>query len=88
MKPLRDNVLVKSVKGSQTTESGLYIPESAMKPSNKVKVVEVGNGTAGRPMRWKKGDIGYRVKDWSMLEVEIDGELHFLMGQDALIAKQ
>jgi co-chaperonin GroES (HSP10) len=87
MKPVRDNVLVRPCASDETTEGGIFIPESCRKPSNKVMIVEVGGGTSKKPMRLQKGATGFRVKDWGE-EIIIDGERHFLMSQDAIIALQ
>lgn len=85
MKVIRDNVLVRPCKSSDVSEGGVIVPESAKKPSQKVEIIAVGNGTAKEPMRLKPGDIGYRVKDCGQ-EVEINGELHFIVKQSWIIA--
>ena len=36
-------------------------------------------------MKLKKGDIGYRVSEWGN-EVEINGEVFYLMEDNAIIA--
>lgn len=87
MKPIKNNVLVKPFKEDEITESGLFIPESARGFSNKGLIVAVGDGTKDKPMTLKEGQVGYRVKDWG-IEVLVDGELHYLMNQDAIIALQ
>lgn len=87
MKPIRDNILFKPFKGVEKTESGIYIPDSCQKISDKGLIVAVGNGTSKKPMKLKAGEVGYRVKAWGQ-EVLVDGELHFLMNQDAVIAIQ
>jgi len=80
-------ILVKPFPADGVTESGLIVPETAQKPSNKVKIVAVGNGTAQRPMQFKPGQTGYRVQDWGT-SVFIDGELHFLMDMNDIIAQE
>lgn len=85
MKPIRNNILVKPFPPEDISEGGIIVPDSVKTPSNKVKVIEVGNGVANKPMKLKQGDVGYRVKDWGT-EVLIDGESHFLMEQDAILA--
>ena len=37
-------------------------------------------------MKLKEGDVGYRVKDWGQ-DILIDGQLHYIMDMDAIIAK-
>jgi co-chaperonin GroES (HSP10) len=83
--PIRNNVIVKPFPPDRTTEGGLIVPESAQKVSNKVKVVAVGKGTKTRPMTLFEGQTAFRVKDWGV-EILIDGELHFIMEQSAIIA--
>jgi len=34
----------------------------------------------------KKGDVGWRVKDWSDTEIIIDGEQYCLMDETAILA--
>ena len=85
MTPIRTQVLVKPFPSDEVSEFGIIVPESARKPSNKVTVVKVGNGTKDKPMKLKAGQTGYRVQDWGC-DVLIDGELYFIMDQDAIIA--
>ena len=85
IKVVRDNVLVKPCKSSDISEGGIIVPDSAKKPSQKVEIIFVGNGTANEPMRLKVGDIGHRVKDCGT-EVMINGELHFIVKQAWIIA--
>jgi len=69
--------------GSEKTEGGLFVPESVRTLSNKGEIVEVGEQVT----KVKKGDIGFRVKDWGE-EFIINGESHFIMEQDAILALQ
>ena len=85
MIPIRNQVLVKPFPSEEISEGGIIVPESARKINNKVTVVKVGNGTKDKPMRLKAGDTGFRVLDWGC-EVMVDGELHFLMDADAILA--
>lgn len=85
IRPIRSQVLVKPFAPDEVSEGGIFIPENARKVSNKVLIVAVGNGVKDKPMRLKSGMIGYRVKDWGM-DVMVDGELHFIMDQEAIIA--
>lgn len=85
MTPIRTQVLVKPFPSEEVSEFGIIVPESVRKPSNKVMVVKVGNGTKDKPMKLKEGQTGFRVKDWGC-EVLISGELHFIMDQDAILA--
>ncbi len=83
MKVINKKILFKPFKGSETTEGGLFIPDSVRKLSNKGEIVEIGE----RVTKVKKGDVGFRVKDWGE-EIIINGEKHFIMEQDAILALQ
>lgn len=87
MQAVGQNVVVKPFQISNVTEGGLIVPDTLMRPSNKGKIVSVGNGSKAKPMQFKEGDIAYRVKSWGE-EIIIDGELHFIMDQKALIATE
>lgn len=87
IQPIRNQVLVKCFKGDSISEGGIIVPDSARKDSNKVEIIETGKGTTARPMRLKKGDIGFRVKDWGT-EVWENGEKYFIMEDSAIIALQ
>ncbi len=86
MQPIRNQILAKPFASEEVSAGGIYVPESARKVSNKMKVVKVGNGVAGKPMFVKEGDVIFRVGDWGT-EVLIDGELHFLLDQESVLAK-
>lgn len=85
MTPVRTNILFKPFPGDEKSEGGIIVPLSAQKPSNKGVIVKVGKGTKAKPMKLKEQQVGYRVKDWGT-EVLINGELHYLMDQDAILA--
>jgi chaperonin GroES len=85
MTPIRNQVLVKPFPADEISEGGIFVPESARKVSNKVKIVSVGGGTNARPMKLKTGQTGYRVQGWGC-DILVDGELHFIMDMDAIIA--
>ena len=87
MKVLLNNVLVKPFPSLDVTESGFIVPENAREVNNKVWIMEVGSGTKTKPMNFKKGDVGFRVKDWGE-PIYINGELHFIMDQGAILAKE
>ena len=58
---------------------------SVRKPSNKGVVVAVGDGSSKKPMQFKEGDTVFRVKGWGQ-EILVNGELHYLMTQDSILA--
>lgn len=84
--PIRDQVLAKPYPSDAMSEGGIIVSEAHRAVSNKMKIVEVGNGTKKEPMRFKKGDTAFRVKDHGE-ELLIGGEKYFLIKQSHLIAK-
>ena len=85
MQPIRTNVLAKPYPPDTLSEGGIFVPESARSESNKMLIIAVGNGTKDRPMKFKEGQTIYRVKDWGT-PVDIEGERHYLMDQDSILA--
>lgn len=85
IKPIRNQVLVKAFKEDEVSTGGIIVPESLRKYGCRVEIIEVGNGTKNRPMKLKKGQIGFRVKDWGV-PVEDNGELYHLMDDSAILA--
>ena len=85
IRPIRTNVLIKPCEADSISEGGIFVPDSFKPISNKGVVMAVGNGTKKSPMRFKKGDICFRVKDHGT-ELHENGETFFLMDQQALLA--
>lgn len=86
MIPIREKVLVKPYPSDEMSSGGIIVSEAHRAVSNKMKVIAVGNGTKKDPMQFKEGDTAFRIKDCGD-EVLIDGEKHFLVSQQWLIAK-
>ena len=85
MTPIRTQILFKPFPPEAFTEGGLIVPDSVKKPNNKGTIVKVGNGAAGRPMKLTPGQKAIRVQDWGV-EGLVDGEQHFLMDMDSILA--
>lgn len=85
MQPIRTNILAKPYPPDVLSEGGIFVPESARSESNKMLIIAVGNGTKDRPMKFKKGQTAFRVKEWGT-PVDIEGERHYLMDQEAILA--
>ena len=83
--PVRNQVLVNPYPSDAVTVGGIIVPDNCKQISNKVRIVAVGGGTKDKPMRLKVGQTGFRVKDWG-IEVLVNGELHFLMEDNAILA--
>lgn len=86
MRAIRDNVIVKPLPSDEKSVGGIIVSEAHRAVSDKVAVVSVGNGTKKNPMNWKPGDIAFRVHACGD-EVEINGEKHFIVKADWLIAQ-
>lgn len=87
MKPIKNQIVFKPFITAEKTSSGLFVPENARKPMDKGIIVEVGEGSKDRPMRLKKGQIGYRVHQWGTL-FEMKGEKFYLMDDSAILATE
>lgn len=88
MHPVRDNVLLKPFESDNISEGGIIVPDATKPVSNKMKVIAVGPGLPKNPMKFKVGDVVFRPKDAGKEgEVEIDGQLHYIMPQNYLLAK-
>ena len=85
IKPIRNQVLVKAFKEDEVSAGGIIVPESLRKHGCRVEIIDVGNGTKNRPMKFEKGQVGFRVKDWGVA-VEDNGELYYLMEDKAILA--
>ena len=86
VKPIRDNVLVRPCESDGISSGGIIVPDSYKEISNKVEVISVGNGVAGRKMKFKPGDIVCKVKGCGT-EVLINGETHFLIKDNWILTK-
>lgn len=87
IQPIRDKVLVKPFPSDEISAGGIIVSEAHRAVSNKMEVIAVGKGTAKERMKFKTGDVAFRVKDHNLAELEIEGQKYFLLEQSALIAK-
>ncbi len=91
--PLEDKVVVETLSEQTTTESGIFIPDTATKERpQKGVVVAVGPGKSTPSgeriaMNVAVGDIVY-FKKYSPDEFEIDGKKVLVMHEDSIIAKE
>lgn len=86
IRPIRNQVLVKLFQGDEMSAGGIIVSEAHRAESNKGKVVAVGNGTKGKPMQFKEGDIVYRVQGHGE-PFDIGGERFYMMDQNTILAK-
>lgn len=85
MKPYNNQILFKPFESDYASSGGIIVPDSFKEVSNKGEIVEVGEGTLEKPMRLKRGMIGYRVKSWGM-EIIDNGVSYYLMEDSAILA--
>ena len=78
MKPLYERVLVKPREKQTTTDSGLMLPEKAVKRPNIATVVACGDGNANNPMKVKAGDI-VLCNRFAGAELKYKGEMHYMI---------
>ena len=89
IRPLHDRVVVKRVEEEQTTEGGLYIPDTAKEKPIQGDVVAVGDGKIldngeKRPMAVKEGDRVIFAK-YAGTEVEAGGDTVLVMREDDIM---
>ena len=79
--PIADNIIVKLAETSNTTESGLYIPESAVKAPQTAEVVAVSESND----KTKTGDQ-LLIRQYAGQPFEFDGENFHLIHVNDIIA--
>jgi len=87
VQPINNIVLIKPFPPEGVSEGGIYVPENFRARNTKSLVISTGPGTIKRPMKFESGMIVHVVKDWGT-PIKIDGELHFLMEDAALLASE
>ena len=87
VQPIHNNVLIKPFPHEEMSTGGIYVAGSYAEENNKAWIVAVGQGTKKRPMNFTEGMVVHRVKDWGT-PVEIDGVIHYLMEDVALLASE
>lgn len=86
IQPIRHTILIKPCKSDDISAGGIYVPETCQERSSKAIIVATGNGTKDKPMRYKTGQTVFNIKDCGD-EIIIDGERHYLIQQDWVIAQ-
>ena len=89
-RPLYDRILVKRIDASQTTSSGLYIPESAKEKPLEAEVVAVGQGRRVKDGEYRPVSLtaGQRVLfgKYTGDEVKLDGVDHIILREEDVLA--
>ena len=90
LKPLRDRVVVKPLKESETTASGIVLSQNSKERPEKGEVLAVGpgrlldNGNLA-PMNVKSGDQ-IIFKSYSPSEFKIDGTEYLVLDESDILA--
>ena len=85
IKPLGERVLIRPLKVNERTDSGIFIPEEAMKEKKQAIVETLGNSKDGKPFPLKKGDkVIY--SGYSSEELEIDEEKYIIIDLKDILA--
>lgn len=91
IRPIHSNVIIKSYKVSNTTESKIIRPDTVEKDApEKGKVIAVGDGNVLKngsraPMSVKEGDV-VMFKKYSPDEIKLDGEDFLIVADEDIIA--
>jgi chaperonin GroES len=84
MKLLRNNLLVKPLPSDDVSEGGIIIADSIKELSCKCEVIEVGSGLKNKPMKYKKGDIVWRIKN-SGEQIIVDGDTCLILPDNYIL---
>lgn len=89
IKPLADNVVIKSCEAEEKTKSGIVLTSAAKEKPQIAEVVAVGDGGVvdGNEiiMRVKPGDKVIAAK-YAGTEIKIDGEEYTILRQSEILA--
>lgn len=85
LKPLADNVLLKSCEVEETTASGIILSTSTKEKSVVSEVVAVGEGTKDVKMTVKKGDKVVVAK-FAGTELKLDGQDYTIVKMADILA--
>ncbi|KAJ5984827.1 10 kDa chaperonin [Penicillium canescens] len=90
IRPLQDRIIVKKIEKVESSTRGPYIPDTAKEKPVEGKVVAVGKGKVSEDgtassLDVKEGDTILYSK-YSGTEVKIDGEEHFILREEDILA--
>jgi co-chaperonin GroES (HSP10) len=88
IQPIRDFVLVKSELGDNVSEGGIFVPDSFIGRSAKGTIVAVGNGCAGKPMKFKPNTGCWHIKDAGVEVIENDIKYYLMVSNDILAVSE
>lgn len=91
IKPINSNVVVKAITASETTKSGIVLPDTVDKERpEKGEIIAVGEGKLlengqRAQMTVKAGDV-VMFKKYSPDEIKIDGEEYLVISEGDILA--
>ncbi|MBK5233314.1 MAG: co-chaperone GroES [Thermoleophilia bacterium] len=91
LKPLGDRLIVKPVEEEQTTESGIFLPETAKEKPQKGTVVAAGDGAIAedgtrRPLDVSEGDEVLYSK-YGGTDITVEGDELLVLRESDILAK-
>jgi chaperonin GroES len=86
IEPLGERVLIKVLKQSAQTESGIYLPETAKEKPQEGEVVAIGPEVDEDDTPLAVGDIVMFPK-YTGTEIKMDGEDYLIMDASDILAK-
>jgi chaperonin GroES len=85
MKPLYERVLIKPREKETKTDSGIMLPEKAVKRPNIGTVIACGDGNVNNPMKVKAGDL-VLCNRFAGAELKFKGEKHYMIMSNEIMA--
>ncbi|MBK8293788.1 MAG: co-chaperone GroES [Solirubrobacterales bacterium] len=91
LKPLGDRLIVKPVEEEETTESGIFLPETAKEKPQKGTVVAAGDGAIAedgtrRPLDVSEGDEVLYSK-YGGTDITVEGDELLVLRESDILAK-
>lgn len=91
LKPLGDRLIVKPFAEEETTESGIFLPETAKEKPQKGTVVAAGDGTIAedgtrRPLDVSEGDEVLYSK-YGGTDITVEGDELLVLRESDILAK-
>ncbi len=91
LKPLGDRLIVKPFAEEETTESGIFLPETAKEKPQKGKVLAAGDGTIAedgtrRPLDVSEGDEVLYSK-YGGTDITVEGDELLVLRESDILAK-
>lgn len=85
MKPLYERILVRPINKETRTQTGIMLPDKAVKKPNIGTVIACGDGSVTNPMLVKPGDIILHNR-YAGAELSYKGEKHYVILSNEVIA--